>query len=49
MRSTSLIVLLIVLAGCTTARRPPWIVEQPLYKSPPEPAPPTKQVLEISP
>jgi hypothetical protein len=42
MRPTWLIVLLVVLAGCTTARRPPWIIEQPLYKAPP----PASQPLE---
>jgi hypothetical protein len=31
--------LLIVLASCTTARQPPWIIEQPLHYTPPEPAP----------
>lgn len=32
-------VLLIVLASCTTARQPPWILEQPLHYAPPKPAP----------
>jgi hypothetical protein len=41
--STWMLVLLVVLAGCTTARRPPWIVEQPLYKALPEPAAAAKQ------
>jgi hypothetical protein len=32
-------VFLIVLTSCTTARQPPWIIEQPLHYAPPEPAP----------
>jgi hypothetical protein len=32
-------VLLIVLASCTTARQSPWVIEEPLYYAPPEPAP----------
>jgi hypothetical protein len=34
-----MIVLLIVLVSCTTARQPPWIIEKPLQYAPPEPAP----------
>jgi hypothetical protein len=34
-----MITLLIVLTSCTTARQPPWIIEQPLHYAPPEPAP----------
>jgi hypothetical protein len=34
-----IIALSIVLASCTTARQPPWIIEQPLHYAPPEPAP----------
>jgi hypothetical protein len=36
---TVMIALLIVLTSCTTARQPPWIIEQPLHYAPPEPAP----------
>jgi len=40
---TFVLVLLLVLASCTTARRPPWIIEQPLYKAAPEPTLPERE------
>jgi len=40
------VLVLITIAACTTARRPPWIIEQPLYKQTP---PTAKQPLEKSP
>jgi len=37
--ATVMPVFLIVLTSCTTARQPPWIIEQPLHYAPPELAP----------
>jgi hypothetical protein len=44
MKLLCIFALLIIVSACTTARRPPWIVEQPLYKAPP----PASQPLERS-
>jgi hypothetical protein len=34
-----IVILLLMMSACTSARRAPWIIEQPLHYAPPEPAP----------